>query len=110
MKESDLKTNGLKEQIEKMKKLTKSPKVLILNPTAETRDPYVCSGNKIIDGKNFSKQKLADYFVRRILTTFDGDTRPEFVDAVNDSGLPLLHISVLKDKQILNNKLPNLTI
>ncbi|WP_303984784.1 hypothetical protein [Niallia circulans] len=90
----------LKKQIKKMKKLTRSPKVLVLNPVGERRDPYVCSGTKILDGQKYNKQKLADYFTSRILTTFDGDTREDFIDKVQDSGLPLLHVVAIKDKKI----------
>lgn len=100
MDESDLNSADLKKQIKKMKKLTRSPKVLVLNPVGERRDPYVCSGTKILDGQKYNKQKLADYFTSRILTTFDGDTREDFIDKVQDSGLPLLHVVAIKDKKI----------
>ncbi|WML57446.1 hypothetical protein [Neobacillus sp. PS2-9] len=94
--ENDLNSTDLADQIKKMKKLTKSPKVMILNSKGNTRDPYICSGNKIIEGKKFSKDKLADYFTKRVLTTFDGDTRSDFVERVQHSNLNILHISVNK--------------
>jgi hypothetical protein len=35
---------------------------------------------------------LPDYFVRRLLTTLDGDTRPRFVAAVQESRLKQLRV------------------
>ncbi|MBM7030986.1 hypothetical protein [Bacillus velezensis] len=58
----------LKKQIRKMKKLTRSPEVLVLNPIRERRDPYVCSGMKVLNGLKYNKQQLADYIISRILT------------------------------------------
>lgn len=51
-----------------MKKLTRSPEVLVLNPIRERRDPYVCSGMKVLNGLKYNKQQLADYIISRILT------------------------------------------
>ncbi|MCQ2011658.1 hypothetical protein NOM01_16880 [Sporolactobacillus sp. STSJ-5] len=95
MSTSDLKSKKLKQQIIKMKKLTKSPKVLIVNPVGNNRYPYVCSGNKVLIGSKYTKEKLAEYFTKRILTTFDGDTRKSFVDVVQNSGLPQIHLSII---------------
>ena len=99
--ESDLKSKDLKEQIKKIKKLTRAPKVVILNPDGDTRDPYICSGNKVLKGDVFTKDKLADYFTKRVLTTFDGDTRPNFIERVQDSTLNTLHISVSRKEHLL---------
>ena len=53
-----------------------------------------------MEGKRYKSYELNDYFVRRILTTFDGDTRPDFVDAVQDSRLVKLElIAKLGNKQ-----------
>ena len=93
MNVSDLKSTSLFEQINKMKKITKSPKVMILNPIDENlRDPFICSGNKILENNGFSKQRLSTYFTTRILTTFDGDTRKQFVENVQDSTLTRIHL------------------
>jgi hypothetical protein len=35
---------------------------------------------------------LPDYFVRRVLTTLDGDTRPEFVNGVHEISLRQLRV------------------
>lgn len=64
----DLNSADLKKQIRKMKKLTRSPEVLVLNPIRERRDPYVCSGMKVLNGLKYNKQQLADYIISRILT------------------------------------------
>jgi|SRR5699024_1503603 len=94
MDDKQLKGKLLKEQISKMRKITKSPKVLVINPIGERRDPYVCSGNKIFKNEEFSREKLANYFTKRVMTTFDGDTRKEFVEKIQNSNLPNLHLII----------------
>ncbi|MED4722381.1 hypothetical protein [Bacillus atrophaeus] len=56
---------------------------------------------KVLNGLKYNKQQLADYIISRILTPFDGDSLEEFIDKVQDSGLPLLHIVAIKDKNIV---------
>ena len=52
----------------------------------------VASGVRIAEGLPTQILSLPDYFIRRILTTFDGDTRPEFVNGVQESSLEQLHV------------------
>ncbi|WP_190953370.1 hypothetical protein, partial [Pseudomonas koreensis] len=68
MKESDskLESKGLKEQIEKMKKITPNPKVMKIAPDKYDRSKRtvsVCSGNKILNDEKYKEYDLADYFV-----------------------------------------------
>jgi hypothetical protein len=84
---------GLVEQIRKMRRLTRSPKVLLLPDLEDGRRvPEIRSGIRIMDGLPTSPISLPDYFVRRILTTLDGDTRPEFVRGAQESSLPHLRV------------------
>lgn len=82
----------LENQIRKMRKLTRSPKVLTIENIDDRRVPRMLSGNKILAGEPQQGLELADYFVRRVLTTFDGDTRDDFVARVQDSRLNRLQV------------------
>lgn len=86
----------LEEQIEKMKRLTRAPKVLEISNEGDSRVPSVVSGNAIVAGNEYKNTPLGDYFVRRVLTTLDGDTRDDFVDLVKDSSLPQLRVIAKK--------------
>jgi hypothetical protein len=79
-------------QIREMRHFTRSPKVLLVRELDGRREPEVASGVRIVEELPTKPLSLPDYFVRRILTTLDGDTRPEFVDAVQDSSLAQLHV------------------
>jgi hypothetical protein len=81
--------------IEKMRQLTRSPKVLELGDDAD-RHPAVLSGNGILNGGSPHSYDLPDYLVRRVLTTMDGDTRPDFVENVQESGLANLKVYARK--------------
>lgn len=82
----------LEEQIELMKQFTRAPKVMETEDVGERRFPRIISGNKILGDLSYSSFSLEDYIVRRVLTTFDGDTRQPFVEAVQDSKIPELRI------------------
>jgi hypothetical protein len=84
--------DDLNWQIEKMKQFTRSPKVMEIEEVEGVRHPYIASGSRILDGEEFESTYLSDYVVRRVLTTLDGDTRPKFVEAVQDSSVPSLEI------------------
>jgi hypothetical protein len=75
----------LHEQIRKMRKLTRSPKVLEIPDGLSKDHPTVVSANKVYFGQKYRPVKLEDYFVQRVLTTFDGDTRPDFISTVEES-------------------------
>ncbi len=83
---------GLQEQIRKMQQLTRSPKVLEIPTENGVRIPRMLSGSGVAAGVPSAGVPLEDYFTRRVLTTLDGDTRPWFVDAVQDSSLVRVHI------------------
>lgn len=83
----------LVEQIDQMRQLTRSPKVLFIRENEPHREPYVASGTYISGGSTPVNMALDDYFVRRILTTLDGDTRPGFVAGVQDSRLAKLQVA-----------------
>jgi hypothetical protein len=82
----------LARQIVDMRRFTRSPKVILFREFGGRRLPEVVSGVRLVDRLPFRPLPLPDYFVRRVLTTLDGDTRPEFVDAVQESSLQKLHL------------------
>jgi hypothetical protein len=82
----------LVEQIKDMKALTRSPKVLEVPDRRAKMFPAVVSANKIVVGSAYTQTDLDDYFVRRVLTTLDGDTRPIFVIAVQESSFAQLRV------------------
>lgn len=86
------KLDHLQEQIRKMQQLTRFPKVLEIPAEDGVRIPRMLSGNRVAAGEPSSGVPLEDYFTRRVLTTLDGDTRPSFVDAVQDSSLSRIHV------------------
>ncbi len=82
------------DQVRHMRRLTRSPKVLVIPEVEGRRDPEMVSGTNILRELDSQPVPLADYFVRRVLTTLDGDTRRGFVDAVQDSSLKQLRVFV----------------
>lgn len=90
--------DDLKWQVEKMKQFTRSPKVMEIEEVDGVRFPYIVSGNRILSDELYESTFLSDYIVRRILTTLDGDTRPAFVEAVQDSSVPILEIQAFTSK------------
>lgn len=79
-------------QIQKMRHCTRSPKVVLYRDFDGERQPEVVSGVRIVEGLPVTPVPLADYFVRRVLTTLDGDTSPSFVAAVQESSLKRLNV------------------
>jgi hypothetical protein len=79
-------------QILDMRRLTRSPKVVLLREIDGHREPEVASGVRIAQESPIVPMSLPDYFVRRILTTLDGDTRPDFVSGVQESSLNQLRV------------------
>lgn len=82
----------LVEQIKDMRALTRAPKVLEVPDRRTRMFPTVVSANKILVGSPYTQTELDDYFVRRVLTTLDGDTRPIFVAGVQESSLAQLQV------------------
>jgi hypothetical protein len=79
-------------QIVDMRNLTQSPKVMLIHEIDDRREPVMASGTMIARDLDTQELSLPDYFVRRILTTLDGDTRPDFVDGVEESSLQRLRV------------------
>jgi hypothetical protein len=79
-------------QIIDMRHLTHSPKVMLIHEIGDRREPVMASGTLIAKNIDTQELSLPDYFVRRILTTLDGDTRPFFVDGVEESSLQQLRV------------------
>jgi hypothetical protein len=79
-------------QIQDMRRLTRSPKVLLVRELDGRREPLMASGALIAKYGEARTMSLPDYFVRRVLTTFDGDTRSEFVAGVQESSLKQLRV------------------
>ena len=96
--------NKLRDQVQKMKRFTNSVKVMEIPEISGQRRPRIVSGHRVLADEPYTSYDLSDYFVRRILTTFDGDTRREFVDSVQDSGLTRLRvIANLGGRQIISH-------
>ena len=83
-------------QIKKMQQYTSAPKVLEL-PKENKDEPLVFSGNLFLKKVSYSRIKLSDYIVRRILTCIEGDTRQEFLKKVQTSKLPKMEIIAKKN-------------
>ena len=79
-------------QIRQMRRLTRSPKVMLIYELDGRREPRMASGNGILIGRYSKGLSLPDYFVARVLTTLDGDTRSHFVGAVQDGSLRQLQV------------------
>jgi len=75
----------LKDQVQKMRNHTRSPKVMEIPVENGQRRPKIIRGQKILANESYRSYELSDYFVNRILTTFDGDTRRNFVNAVQEA-------------------------
>lgn len=82
----------LKDQIQKMRNHTRSPKVMEIPVENGQRRPKIISGQRILGNESYKSYELSDYFANRILTTFDGDTREDFVKAVQESKLTQLNL------------------
>jgi hypothetical protein len=79
-------------QIIDMRRFTRSPKVILIRELDDRREPLVASGTRIAKSSHTQAMSLPDYFVRRILTTLDGDTRAAFVAGVQESSLQQLRV------------------
>lgn len=84
----------LRQQLRMMKEIMRirSPKILEIVEHGGNAVPRVVSGNKYLSGGSYLQMSLADYFVARVLTTLDGDTRPRIVEAFQDSRLSQLRV------------------
>jgi hypothetical protein len=85
----------LLEQIRDMMALMKHPKVLEIS---ELQDgvPTIISGFGILEGRKLQHQTFGGWVAKRVIPTFDGDTRPDFVRAVLDAQLTSLRIHARK--------------
>ncbi|GFO97862.1 hypothetical protein ig2599ANME_2073 [groundwater metagenome] len=95
------KKRNLLEQIRKIKNVTSAPKVLEI-PDFEGGIPMIRSGNSILNKEPpYIRMKFDDYIIGRVMICFEGDIRPEFVDAVRESRLSRLEI-IAKSYEIHN--------
>lgn len=63
---------------------------MAIRPTKQEdteRRVTISSGNKILDGESYTEFTLTDYFVQRIITTFNGYTNINFVNQASRSDL-----------------------
>lgn len=88
-------------QVRDMRRLTRSPKVLIVPMVNGRREPRMLSGTRISNHQDTPGQRLQDYFVARVMTTLDGDTRRSFVSAVQDGSLAdLRFVAELRPRRV----------
>jgi hypothetical protein len=83
---------NLRAQISRMKKVVPAPKVMEIPTVGERRYPSIVSGNRVLAEETYRPVQLADYFVSRVLTTFDGCTSQRALDRVRDSSLLQLNV------------------
>lgn len=79
-------------QVRQMRNYTRSPKVMLIPESDGERRPAMISGVRLVGGFGSKPVGLSDYFVRRVLPTLDGDTRPGFVEAVQESRLTQVRV------------------
>lgn len=89
----------LLDQISKMKTATSAPKVMEISKK-HGKLPVIYSGNKIFSGEKYSGFEFDGYIIRYVLTCIDGDIRPEFVSAVQDSSLSRLQVIARSGKEL----------
>jgi len=89
---SPSKKKRAQEQVGNMKNLTNAPKLMDIPDDGTQSGPGIYSGNVYCAGGTPRRYELGDYFVNRVLTTLDGDTRPSFVAGVQDSALTQLKV------------------
>ena len=82
----------LEEQIKKMQRITRAPKILEIDGVHQLGLPRVISAGGYLQGRHYQRPSLPDYIVSKVLTTIDGDTSAEFVNAVADSSLTVLRV------------------
>jgi hypothetical protein len=82
----------LLEQVRRMTRLTPSPQVLEVPQWNGQRKPRVVSGRSLLGREGYAALDLENYFVQRVLNTFDGDTRPDFVKGIQSSDLTQIHL------------------
>lgn len=85
----------LLEQVRDMRALMNHPKVLEISARGDDV-PRVVSGVGLLEGRRLQHLTFGDWVARRVLPTFDGDTRPSFVNAVLDARLTKLRIYARK--------------
>lgn len=86
-----------------MQKYTRNPKVLLLDEGDGKRIPRMVSGRIIVRRQNTRGYKLENYFTTRILTTLDGDTNRDFVQAVQESSLRQLRVLIFFGDKLRKN-------
>jgi hypothetical protein len=85
----------LRGQVQRMREHTRSPKVMEIPGSDGLRDPKVMSGIRLLQDQVRRSVPLPSYITSRVLTTLDGDTRPAFVNLVQDSRAQRIHVVAL---------------
>ncbi len=83
----------LDAQIRDMRRFTPSPKVILIHELGDRSELSSQVESALPKTYKLRSSLSRDYSVRRILTTLDGDTRPDFVGAVGESSLKQLRVS-----------------
>ena len=86
----------LKKQIATMKQVVNSPKVAGIRKEERQAMLEISSGNRVLDGETYSKTDFPEYFNQRVITTLDGTTNEEVVDALQESDLKKLDLRIKK--------------
>ncbi|MBL9153760.1 MAG: hypothetical protein JNK37_14800 [Verrucomicrobiales bacterium] len=73
-------------QIEKMERITKHPKVLVIEEY-QGAIPSIQSGSTILKGSHPREFALSSWLARRFIRTFDGDTRKHVYEAAQSADL-----------------------
>lgn len=82
----------LRDQLQKMKALTPAPKIMQIPEANGLRTPEMVSGTRVLNDEPYVPMDLPDYFAARVLTTLDGCTKPQIVEAVQDSSLKRVNL------------------
>ena len=89
--------NALKKQIGKMQNVVASPKVAGIRRAPGRAMLEVSSGNKVMAEETYMKSDFPAYFNQRVITTLDGTTDQDTVDALQESDLRKLDVFVERE-------------
>jgi hypothetical protein len=87
------KRKELEEQVKKMRTVVNAPKVGGIIREGGKAMIEVASGNRFLDGEDFSTYDFPSYFNQRVITTLDGNTDPYTVDRLQDGDLPTINVT-----------------
>ncbi|MDQ3819656.1 MAG: hypothetical protein M3362_18540 [Acidobacteriota bacterium] len=85
----------LVKQVMDMRALSPHPKVLEVYPR-DGQPPTIVSGLGFLERRKLQHPTFGDWVAKRVIPTFDGDTRPHFVHGVLNANLTSLRIHARK--------------